>query len=112
MCSICYNVIIEQTMFGLPNNHMRDHSATLKFTCTYLSSWFQECFTCISRGTGGMSNNISRRGGILGGSVRKSFGPLPAAFPFAVFPVVAPPIELEPPIPSRLESRLACLKRP
>jgi hypothetical protein len=91
---------------------MRDHSATLKFTCTYLSSWFQECFTCISRGTGGMSNNISRRGGILGGSVRKSFGPLPAAFPFAVFPVVAPPIELEPPIPSRLESRLACLKRP
>ena len=59
-----------------------------------------------------MSSNISSRGGILGGSVKKSFWPLLPVLPLEALPAFAPLIELEPPMPSLLESLLACLNRP
>ena len=59
-----------------------------------------------------MSRSISSLGGILGGSVKKSFWPLIPAFPPPLFPELPTPKDPEPPAPSRLASRLACLKRP
>lgn len=43
--------------------------------------------------------------------MRKSFWPLPPVLLLEALAEFAPPIELDPPIPNLLESRLACLKR-